>query len=113
NSVGTTLGSLLSFTTPVAPTVATFAATPITATTATLNGTANPNGNTTTGWFRYSSTDPGTCNDTFGTRAPGSGGSGLGSGVAFVNFSQALTALTPGTTYYFCAIAQSSIGTSL
>ena len=37
---------------------------------ATLNGTANPNGAPTTGWFRYATTNPGTCNDTFGTRAP-------------------------------------------
>ena len=72
---------------------------------ATLNGTANPNGATTTGWFRYSTTNPGTCNDTFGTRAPASGGTALGRQRAAVPFSQPLTGLSPGTTYYFCAIA--------
>ena len=45
--------------------------TALTATTATLNGTANPGGGATTGWFRYSATNPGSCSDTFGTRVPG------------------------------------------
>ena len=45
---------------------------------ATLNGTANPNGAATTGWFRYATTNPGTCNDSFGTRAPASGGTRAG-----------------------------------
>ena len=48
----------------------TAAATAVTSTGATLNGSANPNGAATTGWFRYGTTNPGTCNDTFGTRAP-------------------------------------------
>ena len=34
------------------------------------------------GWFRYSTTNPGTCDDTFGTRAPTSGGPYLGTGTA-------------------------------
>lgn len=52
------------------PTVTTDAATNVATSTATLNGSANPNGATTTGWFRYSTTNPGSCNDTFGTRTP-------------------------------------------
>ena len=43
----------------------------VTSTSALLNGAGNPNGATTTGWFRFSTMNPGTCNDTFGTRAPG------------------------------------------
>ena len=35
-----------------------------------LIGTANPNGAATLAWFRYSTVSPGTCNDSFGTRAP-------------------------------------------
>ena len=35
-----------------------------------------------TGWFRYATTNPGTCNDTFGTRAPATGGTSLGAGTS-------------------------------
>ncbi|MBK8547720.1 MAG: hypothetical protein IPL63_10150 [Saprospiraceae bacterium] len=48
----------------VAPTVTTNAATSITAFAATLNGTGNPNGTATTGWFRYATVSPGTGNNT-------------------------------------------------
>jgi hypothetical protein len=69
-----------------------------------LNGSADPNGNTATGWFRYSTTSPGTCNDTFGTRAPASGGTRLGAGTARrSHYGQAIAGLAPATTYYFCA----------
>ncbi len=113
NSLGTTFGALLSFTTLAAPTVTTAAASSLGSTGATLNGSANPRGDAATGWFRYATTNPGTCNDTFGTRAPASGGASLGAGTAAVAFSQAVTGLTPGTTYYFCALASNSIGTSV
>src|SRR5687767_1211690 len=49
-----------------APSVITTAATLVATTSATLNGSGNPNAAATTGWFRYSTTDPGTCNDVFG-----------------------------------------------
>lgn len=94
------------------PSVTTTAATSITTTTATLNGSANPNGYATTGYFRYSTTSPGICNDTFGTRSPTTGGTALGSGSTAVSYSQTPTGLTPNTTYYFCAIANSANGTS-
>src|SRR5205085_1388986 len=79
---------------------------------ATLNGSANPRGDATTGWFRYGTSNPGTCDDSFGTRAPASAGVSLGSGAAAVPYSQALTGLTAATTYYACAIASNSAGTS-
>lgn len=112
NSVGTSLGSILQFATPLPPTATTAAATIITDTTATLNGSGNPNGATTTGWFRYATTSPGTCNDTFGTRAPTSGGSSLGAGTSSQAYSQPITGLTPATVYFFCAITSSAEGTS-
>ncbi|MHB8879383.1 MAG: hypothetical protein ACYC8T_37285, partial [Myxococcaceae bacterium] len=59
------------------PTATTSSATSVTATTAVLNGQTNPNGEATTGWFRHDTTSPGTCNDTFGTRVPGSGGTAV------------------------------------
>ena len=114
NSVGTGFGSVLSFTTPpTAPIVTTSSATLITGTTATLNGTGNPRGDASTGWFRYSSVNPGTCNDTFGTRAPASGGTALGNGNTVFSYAEPLTGLVPGTTYFFCALASNVMGTSV
>ncbi|MBN2193030.1 MAG: hypothetical protein JW751_09460 [Polyangiaceae bacterium] len=88
------------------------AASGVTATATILNGSANPFGNATTGWFRYGRANPGTCNGTFGTRLPASGGTALGAGTATVSYSQTLTGLTANTTYYFCAIAQNGAGTA-
>ena len=85
NTEGTGFGPILSFTTLAAPPTAnTTAATALTGTTATLNGNGNPNGASATGWFRYATVNPGTGNDVFGTRAPASGGSSLGSGLSAV-----------------------------
>src|SRR5690349_2399570 len=86
------------------PTATTSAATMITSSSALLNGAGVPNGEATTGWFRISSTNPGTCGDTFGTRVPTSGGTDLGSGAGSVPYSITSTGLSPGVTYYFCAI---------
>ena len=77
-----------------------------------FSGTVNPNGAATTGWFRYSTTNPGTCNDTFGTRLPSAGGQDLGSGGSATSLTQPATGLSPITTYYVCAIASNSLGTS-
>ena len=113
NTYGTTFGTVLSFTTQAnLPVVTTNSASLLTGTTAQLNGSANPGGAATTGWFRYATASPGTCNDTFGTRSPAAGGSALGSGNVAVNFLQGITGLTAGTTYYYCAIASNSIGTA-
>jgi hypothetical protein len=96
----------------VAPSVTTLPATLVAGTSATLNGTANPAGDATTGWFRYDTTDPGSCNDTFGTRAPASGGAALGSGAASTPYSEPVAGLAPSTTYYFCALAANGAGTA-
>src|SRR6185436_2929151 len=90
---------VLSFDTPANPTVTTQAATNITATGADLNASALPNGATVTaatGYFRFSTVDPVTCNDTFGTRAPTSSGTNLGAGSSAVTYSVNLTS-TGGT----------------
>jgi hypothetical protein len=104
--------SVVSATTIGKPTVVTNSATLVSSSTATLNGSANPNGVSSTGWFRYDSVDPVSCNDSFGTRTPASGGSSLGSGVSSVNYSQSISGLAASTTYYYCAIANNIIGTS-
>ncbi|HMF41847.1 MAG TPA: hypothetical protein VKQ32_14315 [Polyangia bacterium] len=113
NGAGTSFGSIQSFVTPIAPTVLTLAATGVASMTATVNGSANPNGDMTTGWFRFDTTSPGACNDTFGTRAPATGGFALGTGTTAAPYAQALTGLTPNTTYYFCALASNSVGTAV
>lgn len=95
------------------PSVTTDAASSVTQTTATLNGTGNPNGYATTGWFRYYTSNPGTCSDAGGTRAPASSGSALGSGSTGVAYSQGITGLTPGTDYWSCAIASNANGTGV
>src|SRR5262249_40984935 len=112
NAVGMSFGSVVSFTTPTPPAVTTNAASSLTSTSAYLNGAANPNGAATTGWFRYAPTNPGDCDDVFGTRAPVRGGTNLGSGSSAVAYSQQITGLSAGTTYYFCAIAMSAEGTA-
>ncbi len=101
----------INYTPPATPIVTTTAATGLSGSGATLNGTANPNGSATTGWFRYSTTSPGTCNDTFGTRAPSTGGNALGSGTTAAPYSQTIGSLTASTTYYFCALASNASGT--
>ncbi len=95
------------------PTVTTSGATNITSTSGSLNGNVNANGGSvdSTGlygsWFRYGTTNPGVCSNTFGARAPAIGafaGTGL--------MSQTITGLASDTTYYFCIVGANTTGTS-
>ena len=103
-------GTVLSFTTQAAPAVTTVAASGVTGTAATLNANANPRASAAHGWFRYSATNPGACDDTFGTRAPATGDTSLGAGSSAVTYFESLTGLSSGTTYYFCAVASNDVG---
>ncbi|MBI2013595.1 MAG: prepilin-type N-terminal cleavage/methylation domain-containing protein [Candidatus Colwellbacteria bacterium] len=77
-----------------------------------LEGSANPNGTNTTGYFRYSTTNPGSCNNTFGTRVPLSGGTVIaGTNTAAVVYTEVVSGLANSITYYFCAVASNSTGT--
>ena len=101
-----------SFTTDAAaPDVTTSAATSVTTSGATLNGTANPNGDDTTGWFRYSTTAPAPATTPSArARRPAAAPTS-----APAHARSPLTAdhgLTPATTYYYCAIASNTVGTS-
>ena len=79
------------------------AATSITGTGATLNGTVNPNGSTTNYYFEYGTTT-GYGADTTATSA--------GSGTAATTVSAVLTGLSRSTTYYFQIVATNTGGTT-
>lgn len=105
-------GQVYSFITSTEPSVTTVAATPIAAKTATIKGTFTPNSAPTTTSFCLSTsnaTDPdsGILQSCIKT-VIGSGSATTGSSVATSN---ALTGLTPGTTYYFQASAENTRGT--
>jgi hypothetical protein len=105
NSAGTTDGSDVTFTTTtVSPVVSTIAATIIGNTTATLNGTVNPEGNSTTYQFQYGLTN------SYGSVSPLSAGS-AGSGSSPVAVSTSLTGLTAQTTYHYRLNATNTGGT--
>ena len=91
---------------PRAPTVTTSAATIVSYTSATLNGTVNPNGGATTSQFNYS-TSPTLASGVVTTTAQS-----LGSGTSAVAASATLTGLLPHTTYYFRDTASNSAGTT-
>jgi len=76
----------------------------------TLNGSANPDGDWTVGYFRYSAVAPGNispvfCNDIFGSNMMATNEVNLGNGTTPVAFPTIVTGLHPNTTYYYCAIA--------
>lgn len=87
------------------PAVATFFATAITPTSATLNGSVTPLGSATNAWFEWG-TSPGLETSTSTTPQA------VGAGAAPVPVSSELSGLTPGTTYFFRAVAMNSAGTS-
>ncbi|TAK09640.1 MAG: HYR domain-containing protein [Candidatus Manganitrophaceae bacterium] len=86
-----------------APMVATSAATSVGITTATLNGTVNPNGLAANGWFQWGTTTA------YGNTTASQP---LGNGNAAVAISQAISGLIPNTTYHFRAVGQSAGGTT-
>ena len=77
-----------------AATVTTLPATGVTSSSATLNGTANPGGQLSFGYFEYGTTT------SYGTHTSQQN---LGSGTSNTNFSQLLTGLAEGQTYHFRA----------
>ena len=85
------------------PAVVTLAATSVIGSTATINGTVNPNGLATTYYFQWGTT-PSYGNNTTSASA--------GSGATAVAVSANLTGLTSGTTYHFSLVATNSDGTS-
>ena len=106
NNSGTSYGEEMSFqysSKGSAPTVTTDSATDVTTTTATLNGTVNANGISTTAWFEY-----GTLSGTYGNKTTTKSVSGS----TDTKVSIGISGLTAGTTYYYRIVAQNSAGTS-
>ncbi len=103
NSAGSTFGIDQVFTLSNAPSAVTLAATNLTGTSATLNGTANSNGITGSAWFEWGLTA------SYGnTTAP----QNLPAAVANVPMLASLTGLTDSTTYHCRAVIQSAVGTA-
>ena len=71
--------------------------------TATLTGTIDPNGRSTTWHFDYGPTTA------YGSKSPSRS---AGSGQSSVAISEALSNLTPGTTYHYRLVASNSAGTT-
>ena len=112
NQFGTVNGSILNFKTagPVAATassVTTSNASNITANSATLHGTVNPNLSSTKYWFEYS-TDRLLGRTLLVSTDPVSVGAG---GEVVTSINQAITGLDSGVTYYFRLVAENSINT--
>ncbi len=103
NFNGTSLGADKAFTTAIAtPAVTSGAATSVTAGSATLNGSENPGGGSSSYWFKY------------GTTA-GYGNSSttnvLAAGTSAVNVSNAITGLLEGTVYHYALVASNVTAT--
>ena len=101
NANGTVYGTNATFFTPGAPTVITMAATNIQSTSASLNGSANPNSVNATAWFDYGITT------NYGSSTPQVD---IGGGMVPVWNTTVLTNLQPGATYHFRLVANNSIG---
>lgn len=101
---GTTFGADQSFTTlNAAPVAVTSAASGISDKAATLNGTVNPNGLSTTVYFRYGTTTG------YGSTTSGQD---AGSGGSVVAVHTAISGLTASSTYHYQLVAVSSSGTT-
>ena len=111
SSVGTTYGATVrNFTTSTAaPTASTSAATSVSGTGATLNGTVDADGISTTVTFCYSTSSLTNC--TGGTVTTVNGSTTPVTGNTNTTETAALTGLTPNTTYYFQIKAVNSDGT--
>jgi hypothetical protein len=103
SGAGTSRGADGIFTTSSAPGAVTGTATDVTTTSATLNGTVDPNGRATTWYFQYGTST------SYGSKTPAKS---AGSGTSSVNVSIAISGLKPGRVYHYRLVATSDAGTS-
>ncbi|HOP46299.1 MAG TPA: hypothetical protein PK874_01445 [Desulfobacteraceae bacterium] len=104
NGSGTAEGGIQQFSTSPPATVTTGIASPVTTTTATLNGTVNANGNDTVVTFEYGLTTG------YGTTVTAD--QSPVTGASDTPVSTVITGLTPDTTYHFRVLADNTLGTS-
>lgn len=104
NASGTTYGNILQFQTDPPATVTTGIASPVTTTTATLQGTVNANNNSTAVTFEYGTTT------SYGSTVTADQSPVTGTVDTFV--SKAITGLTPNTAYHFRVVGTNGLGTS-
>ncbi len=90
---------------PTPPSATTGAASGVGANEAKLEGTVNPNGSPTSYYFEYGPTT------SYGSKAPASAAE-AGYGTAAVAVSQALSGLSPSTTYHYRLVATGPEGTA-
>ena len=103
NSSGTTHGSDGIFSTSASPVATTGTAEAVTATSATLTGTVDPNSRATTWYFQYGTST------SYGSKTPAKS---AGAGTAPVAVSAPVSGLARGKTYHFRLVATSDAGTS-
>ena len=103
NSEGAAYGSETSFTTLAPPEVVTGNASNITMISATLNGTVNANGMSTTAWFEYGSVSGAYSNTTAQKSVSGSSDTSV---------SVYVSGLSSGKTYYYRLVAENAAGTA-
>ena len=103
NSSGTTRGADGIFTTSAAPVAVTGSATSVTVTSATLNGTVDPNSRATSWYFEYGTST------SYGSKTTAKS---AGAGTSTVNVSAPVSGLTRGRLYHYRLVATSDAGTS-
>jgi hypothetical protein len=103
NTSGTARGSDGIFTTSAGPIAVTGSATNVTTTSATLNGTVDPNGRATTWYFEYGTST------SYGSKTAEKS---AGSGTSTAGVAAPVSALTRGRLYHYRLVASSDAGTS-
>ena len=103
NSSGTTRGADGIFTTSAAPVAVTGSATSVTVTSATLNGTVDPNSRATSWYFEYGTST------SYGSKTAAKS---AGAGTSTMNVSAPVSGLTRGRLYHYRLVATSDAGTS-
>ena len=103
SSAGTSVGGDMTFATTGPPAVQTGTAQGASTAGATLTGTVNPHGNTTSWYFQYGSTTA------YGSQTPSKS---AGAGTTSTGVSAVVSKLVAGTTYHYRLVATSSAGTT-